>query len=48
MGEINNHKKTELPYYRLYSLLIEDSRYSTMHLESVVRYSMLLSRVSLS
>lgn len=48
MGEINNHKKTELPYYRLYSLLFEDSRYSAMRLESVVLYSMLVSRVSLS
>ncbi len=48
MGEINNYKKTELPYYRMYSLLFEDSRYSDLHLESIVLYSMLLSRVSLS
>jgi hypothetical protein len=48
MGEINKHEKTELPYYRLYTLLFDDVRYSLMHLESAVLYSMLLSRVSLS
>lgn len=44
----SNHKNTALSYYRLYSLLFEDSRYSDLHLESIVLYSMLLSRVSLS
>lgn len=54
MGEIknhiaaNHHQKTELPYYRLYALLLEDSRYSAMHSESIVLYAMLLSRASLS
>jgi len=48
MGEINNHEKTKLPYYRLYALLLEDARYSSMCLESVVLYSMLLSRLGLS
>lgn len=53
MGEINDiavnhHKKTELHYYRLYALLFEDSRFSSLRLESIVLYSMLLSRLSLS
>lgn len=53
MGEMNSHsasdalKKSE-PYYRLYALFFEDSRYSAMHLEAMVLYSILLSRVSLS
>lgn len=54
MGEIKSRnaadkqQKSGKHYYRLYTLLFEDPRYSSMHLESMVLYSMLLSRVSLS
>lgn len=54
MGEIRNHiatdhhKNKELHYYRLYAQLFEDLRFSSLHLESIVLYSMLLSRLSLS
>ncbi len=53
MGEMKNHsaldtpKKPE-PYFCLYLLLFENTRYSSMHLESIVLYSILLSRESLS
>ena len=53
MGEMKSHnasdtpKKTE-PYYRIYALLFEDDRYCAMHLEPIVLYAILLSRVSLS
>lgn len=53
MGEMkkqstsDNPKKTA-PYYCLYAMLFEDSRYSAMHLECIVLYSILLSRESLS
>ena len=54
MGEIKSsnaadkQQKSGKPYYRLYTLLFEDPRYSSVHLESMVLYSILLSRVSLS
>lgn len=54
MGEIKSRnaadkqQKTGKSFYRLYTLLFEASRYSSMHMESIVLYSMLLSRVSLS
>ena len=40
-------KKAE-PYYRLYARLFEDSRYTSMRLEAIVLYAILLSRESLS
>jgi len=46
-SRLDNPKKAE-PYYRLYARLFEDSRYSAMHLESIVLYAILLSRKSLS